>query len=162
MDTYYPPPPEETLVRAVGQHWVKYVFPTFVYLILLTVSVLLFVLAGVAAHHYMWLSHLTFVAALLLFLLSHHWFFLVILSESMAHIIVTNRRVILMRDRLMMHEQMMEYSYDKMKMVEADKYGFLQSILQYGSLQFGSGSGIPLVPHPNRIAKDIEQAMGMK
>ncbi len=157
-----PLPAEETLVRAVGQHWIKYVFPTFVYVILLSVSVLLFVLAGMAAHHYMWLSHATFIAALILFLLSHHWFFLVILSESMAHIIVTNRRVIYMHDRLMTHEQMVEYSYDKMRIVEADKYGFLQSILQYGSLQFGSGSGIPLVPHPNRIVKDIEQAMGMK
>lgn len=151
----------EKLIRIVNQHWIKYVFPAFVYLMLFTVSMLLFVLAGVTAHHSMWLSHITFAIALILFLGTHHWFFLVLLCESASHIMVTNNRVIWMHDRLFLDEQMSEYAFHKMKSVDATKKGMLQTVLRYGSLRFENGAKIPLVPHPNRIAKDIEQAMGL-
>lgn len=154
-------PSGERLIRIRSQHWVKYVFPAFVYTILITVSVLLFVLAGITAHHSMWLSHASFIAALLLSLGTHHWFFLLLLSESSAHIIVTNHRVIMMRDRMLLDEEMNEYAFDKMKTVAARKDGFLQTILRYGSLQFESGPDVRYVPHPNSVARDIEQAMGM-
>jgi len=152
----------EKIIRVVSEHWIKYVLLCFICIVLLSASALLFLLAGYTAHHNMWLSHVSFVVALLLFLVTHHWFFLSLLGESTAHIVVTNRRVIWMRERLFLHEQMMEYAYEKMKTVEAYKEGILQTILRYGSLKFESGAGIPLVPHPNSVAKDIEQAMGMR
>ena len=151
----------EHLIRIKSQHWIKYIFPAFVYLVLTVVSVLLFVLSGITVHHSMWLSHLAFVAALLLFLGTHHWFFLLLLSESSAHIIVTNHRVIMIRDRMLLDEEMNEYAFDKMKTVAAHKDGFWQTILRYGSLQFESGPDVRYVPHPNSVARDIEQAMGM-
>lgn len=152
----------EKLIRIIGQHWIKYIFPVFVYLVLLSVSMLLFILAGTTAHHSMALSHLSFIVALILFLTTHHWFFLFLLCESAAHIIITNRRIVWMHDRLFLDEQMVEYAFDKMKTVGSHKHGILQTILRYGTLQFESGADIPLIPHPNSIAKDIEQAMGLK
>lgn len=153
----------ETLIRIVSEHWIKYLFPFFVAAALLGVSLLLFVLAGLSAHHYLWLSHATFVAALALFLITHHWFFLMLLGESMTHIVVTNRRVLRLRERVFLREEMLEVSYDKMKTVEASKRGLLQTILRYGSLHFeGDKTIITLVPHPNSVARDIEQAMGRR
>lgn len=150
-------------MRVVGEHWIKYVFPVFVHLLLFSVSMLLFVLAGLSAHHYMWLSHLTFIAALCLFLITHHWFFVLFLSESTTHIVVTNHRVVRLRERLLAHEELLEVSFDKIKTVEADKEGLLQTVLQYGSLNFEGGVCIiPLVPHPSTLARDIQQAMGLK
>lgn len=152
----------EKLISIVSQHWIKYLFPVFLYIILFTVSMLLFILAGIASHHSMWLSHMTFLAALLLFLFTHHWFFIMLLCESSAHIVITDHRVVFLHDRLFIDEQMTEYAFEKMKTVEASKRGILQTILRYGSLKFEGGTGIRLVPHPNRVVKDIEQAMGMK
>lgn len=151
----------EKLIRIVSEHWIKYVFPIFIATTLLSISLLLFVLAGLTAHHYMWLSHASFVAALLLFLVTHHWFFLILLGESATHIIVTNHRVMRIRERVLFSEERLEVSFDRMKTVEAKKHGVLQTILRYGNLQFeGEDTIIPLVPHPNSIARDIEQAMG--
>jgi len=152
----------EKLIGIVSQHWIKYLFPVFLYVILLSVSILLFVLAGITAHHTMWLSHTAFIIALLLFLFTHHWFFIMLLCESSSHIVITDHRVVWLHDRLFIDEHMMEYAYEKMKTVEASKHGLLQTILRYGSLKFEGGTGIPLVPHPNRVIKDIEQAMGLK
>lgn len=153
----------EKLIRIVSEHWIKYVFPIFIAIALLSVSFLLFVLAGLTAHHYVWLSHVSFIAALLLFLITHHWFFLMLLGESTTHIIVTNHRVMRLRERVFFREERLEVSFDKMKTVEASKHGLLQTILRYGNLQFeGEKSIIPLVPHPSSVARDIEQAMGRR
>lgn len=157
-----PPANGETLIRILSQHWIKYVFPVFVYCVLFAVSLLLFALAGLTADDAAWLSHLAYIAALALFLVTHHWFFLMLLCESAAHIVVTNHRVVWMHERLFVDEQMREYAFDKMKTVEARKRGVLQTVLRYGTLQFESGLDIPLVPHPNNVAKDIEQAMGLR
>ncbi len=152
----------EKVIRIIGEHWIKYVLPVFIYIMLTGVSVLLFLLAGLTSHHSMWLSHGSFVAAFLLFLFAHHWFFTKLLGESMTHIVITNRRVITLRESYFSREQMVEYAFDKMKTVEACKHGILQTILRYGSLKFESGADVTLVPHPNSVAKDIQQAMGMK
>ncbi len=151
----------ERLIRIMSQHWIKYVFPVFIYTMILLVSILLFILAGVTAHHSMWLSHVSFFAALILFLVNHHWFFLTLLSESATRIIVTNHRVVWMRDKIFLDEQMMEYAFDKMKTVSMHKHGILQTVLRYGELEFESGAILPLVPHPGSVTKDIQQAMGM-
>ncbi|OGJ56952.1 hypothetical protein A3H22_04455 [Candidatus Peribacteria bacterium RIFCSPLOWO2_12_FULL_55_15] len=152
----------EKLIRIVNQHWIKYVIPVFIYVVLLSVCLLLFILAGMTTHHSMWISHLSFVVALICFLVTHHWFFLTLVCESATHVVVTNHRVVWMHDLLFVDEQMMEYAFDKMNTVEARKHGVLQTILRYGTLQFESGTDVPLVPHPNSVIKDIEQAMGLK
>lgn len=152
----------ETIIRVMSEHWIKYVFPVCLYLVLTAVSVLLFLFAGMTAHHQTWLSYAAFIAALLLFLIAHHWFFVKLLSESMTHIVITTRRVIWLRESLFVHERMMEYAFEKMKTVEAGKQGLLQTILRYGTISFEGGAAIPFVPHPNRAVKDIEQAMGLR
>ncbi|OGJ62940.1 hypothetical protein A3C37_05580 [Candidatus Peribacteria bacterium RIFCSPHIGHO2_02_FULL_53_20] len=151
----------EQLIRIANEHWIKYVMPIFVFLILIAVSLLLFFLAGMSAYHVMWISHIAFIPAVLLMLVAHHWFFVMVLSEVADCIIVTDKRLIQLKIRLLQHDAMVEVSFEKMKMVEASKVGLLQNILNYGTLHFeGAKAAIKLVPHPNSVARDIEQAMG--
>jgi hypothetical protein len=57
-------------VAVTDEHWVKYVIPSIIALFLFTITGIIFVLAGMTAHHYVWLSHAAYMAALLLFLLT--------------------------------------------------------------------------------------------
>ena len=154
--------PVEKVIRISGLHWIHHVIPVVVYVLLFGVSLLLFVLAGMAAHHNMWLSHGTFLAALLLMLCDHHWFFAFLMSAATEHIVVTDQRVIVMNTRLFLEDQMFEISFEKMKTVEGRKDGILQNVLRYGSLWFESGSHIDYVPHPGLFVKDIQQSMGRR
>ena len=152
----------ERLLRVIDEHWVKYVFPVFLYVLLTGVSMLLFFFAGLSAHHMMWLSHATFLLAIFLLLLTHHWFFAIILGEAIDCVVLTNLRSIHIETRLLFHDEMRENSFDKMRTIEASKEGILQNLLHYGTLRFQGGADIPLMPHPHRVAKEIEQAMGRK
>lgn len=150
----------ERLIRIIDEHWIKYALPTFIYVLLMGISLLLILLAGLSVHHFMWLSHLTYLAGLSLALLAHHWFFLKLLGEAIDCIVITTQRSIHFETHLLFHDEMRENSFDRMRTVEASKEGLLQNVLHYGTLRFQGGIDIPLVPHPHRIAKDIEQAMG--
>lgn len=151
----------ETLIRMTQEHWIKYVLPAFVYIVLTAMSLGLFFFSGWTAYHSEATALIAYLLALFLFFFAHHWFFMRLLGESMTHIVVTNYRVIRIHERFFSSERMTEYAFEKMKTVEAHKKGLLQTILRYGSIRFESGSDVKLVPHPNSIAKDIEQAMGM-
>lgn len=150
----------EHMVEVTDEHWIKYVGPVLIAIVLLGISLLLFVLAGISAHHTMWLSHTSFVSAMLLFLFTHHWFFMILLSESLDRILVTNRRLLRIRYRLFFQEDILEISFEKMKTVDAKKQGILQNLLGYGTLYFETKlASVPLVRHPNRIANTIQKAM---
>ena len=150
----------ERLVHVTDEHWVKYVVPVTVSFFLLAIAILLFVLAGVSAHHTMWLSHIAFIAALILFLLTFHWLFLVLLSEAMDRIIITNKRLIRIHYRMIFHEDILEISFSKMKSVDVRKSGLIQNLLHYGTLVFEMNKAfVHLVPHPNRVARVIQEAM---
>ncbi len=108
------------------------------------------------------LSLTIFLAAFLLFSFAHHWFFLRLLSEAADSIIITNCRSIHFHTHLFFYSDMRENSFDKMRTVEAVKHGFLQNVLNYGTLRFQGGDDISLVPHPQSVARAIEQAMGRR
>lgn len=150
----------ELLIKSLNEHWIKYIGTMFVAFMLLGISLLMFVLAGVSAHHTMWLSHVSFIAAMLLFVFTLHWLFMTLLSESLDRIIITNRRLLRIQYRLLFSEDILEINFEKMKMVDARKQGILQNILHYGTLYFESTlASVPLVRHPNRIAKIIREVM---
>lgn len=150
----------EHVVKVTDEHWIKLVVPILISLFLFGIALLLFLLAGITAHHYMWLSHTSFFAGLLLFLITLHWFFMMLLSESLDKIIITNQRLLRVQYRLIFHEDILEISFEKMKTVDARKEGLLQNLLHYGTLYFETKlAAVPLVPHPNRIAKIIQEAM---
>lgn len=150
----------EHVMMVTDQHWVKYVIPVTVAVFLFITVLLLFLLAGISAHHYEWLSVITYIIALILFLFTTHWFFIVLLSEALDRIIITNKRLIRTQYSLLFREDILEISFEKMKTVDAQKKGILQNIFHYGTLVFESKlASIPLVPHPNRVAKTIQAIM---
>ncbi len=151
----------EQFIAVVPEHWVKYVRLVLVYLLLLLGGVVCFYVAGLTAYHQQWVSGSFFLFGLFLILVDHHWFFMAALSQVENHIIITTTRIIWIRHRLFFDEEMLEYSFVKMKSVEAKKTTLLQYIFQYGTIKFESGTPIAYVPHPNAVVRTIEQAMGM-
>ncbi|MBI5156343.1 hypothetical protein HZA45_03665 [Candidatus Peregrinibacteria bacterium] len=151
----------ERLICISTEHWIKYVFPSLLYALLMGTSAFFLYLAVLAAPSIHGLSLFFTVAALAVFFLFHHWFFWFLLAESQAHIIVTSRRIVYIHERLLRQEEMVEVSFEKMKTVEARKSNILQIILNYGSLDFESKAKLTRVPHPGTLAMRIEQAMGM-
>lgn len=150
----------EHIVAMVHEHWMRYVFATFIYLCMTIVSFVILFLSQVIADQWMWISHIVFLLSFILILFTNHGYFLFILGESMSQVVVTNHRIIYIHDDLFLHHEMLEFSFSRLKMVESRQHGILQNILNYGELKFDTGPAIPFICHPNRVARDIQQAMG--
>lgn len=155
-------PSSERLIRFARPHWVTHVFPVFLAVVLLTASVVLLLMSGMALTHQSWIAAVAFFGGLSVLLITLHWFFVRMLSDSMEQILITDKRIVHLQLRLLLHEMTHEISFEKMKTVSATKNGFLQNVLSYGSLKFEGGSEVRYVAHPNAVVKDIEQAMGLR
>lgn len=150
----------ERLVQVSYEHWVRFVWPFVLSTVLFGISLLLYTLAGISAHHSMWLSHLTLAAGMLLFSFTIHWYFMVLLGDALDCILITNKRLVRLQYRPLFHDDVLEISFEKMKTVEAQKTGLLQNILRYGTLTFETKlASVPYVWHPNRVAKVIQETM---
>lgn len=160
----------EQLVAALSTHWVKYVFPSFVFCMLLAANMAIVYASRVVAQAYPEVSMaFIFLNTITLFFL-HHWLFHKLLSEAMEDIIITNKRVIWIEESLYCCDNMRQIPLDKIQGVEAEEHGILQTVLGYGTLWFDTGGTITkdsnatmkLVPHPHRLARDINQLLNLK
>lgn len=150
----------ERLIKVSGEHWIKYVLPVAMAICLFSIAVFLLFLAGLSAIHEMWVSHASFITGMALLLFTHHWFFMTLLGEALDGIIITNKRLIRTKCRLIFHEDFLEVSFEKMKTVDSEKRGILQNLFHYGTLMFENNKAtIRLVPRPNHIAHLIQEAM---
>lgn len=163
-------PEGERLIDAFSTHWIKYVVPVLLFVLLMGTSLLFFYFAGLSVRNSEFVSHVCFFIGLVLMLITHHWFFHQVMSEGMVDILITNKRIISMRDCLLFCEDMHEVNLDRIRAVEAQEHGFLQNVLRYGNLWFDTGGSemntatatIERVPHPHRRAKIIMNLMQMK
>lgn len=151
----------EQLVSIHHTHWVRYVLPTLLYLLLLSCSVGLLYASFQTTFFSSGLPTAFFLAGLLLLTFCHHWFLWFLLAETQTYLVVTNKRFIYSSSGLLWGEEILEVSFEKVKTVEATKTTFFQSLFGYGLLQFEPMTKIHYVPHPGTIARQIEQAMGM-
>lgn len=161
---------DERIVRTLSTHWIKYVAPTFAFLIVLSASVAL--LAGADALHTNadGMSFILLFSGLILTYLSVHWYFHTLLSEAMEDVIITTKRIIWIKESLFAVDDMRQIPLDRIQGVEARKHGLAQTILGYGTLWFDTGGTgtaeknamMNLVPHPNRIAGEINQLLRLK
>jgi hypothetical protein len=150
----------EKLICISPEHWIKYVLPFMLYILLTGAALFFFFLATLNTENL--LSFFTFfLVGCAVLICVHHWFYWFLLAESQACIIVTNKRVIHIRQGLLWHEQIMDIAFEKMKTVEAHKKTLLQSFLNYGTLQFEPTVKIHRTPRPGTLVREIEQAMGL-
>lgn len=152
----------ERLIRIAHEHWMVYVRPTIIYLLLSGAAVLLVVFAGYAVTHVDWLAFLAFFVGTTLLLAVCHGFFFVILGEATSCFVITNHRVVHFKNIIIIREDMAEVSFEIIKTVEAHKRGILQYLFNYGSLDFEHKLTIDYVGHPNALARDVHQAMGLR
>jgi len=151
---------DERLVRIIEEHWIKYVAPGIVYIGINAGGLLLLALAGILPDGGNFFADAPLLVGILLLFIAHHWFFAFLLGEAIDCIIITNKRTIVFETKLLVHDDMVENTLEKVRSVEVYQDGILQNVLLYGSLRFQGGTDIHLVPHPHRAAKEIEQAMG--
>ncbi len=152
--------PSEQLLLQSSEHWIKYVLPTFVALILTGMGIVL-VWSAVVAANIADGSLLIFCIGLGVLTAVFHWYFWFLLAEFPVDIIVTNKRVIYVHSGLLWGEDLVEIAFDKLKAVQAHKKNLFQSIFNYGTLDFEGKVKIKRVPHPGTVARVIQQAMGM-
>ncbi|MAE68673.1 MAG: PH domain-containing protein [Candidatus Peribacteraceae bacterium] len=161
---------DEKLVMALSTHWMKYVLPTVIFTIVMGASVVLLIFTRFLSTEIQFISGLSLFASTILIYLLHHWYFHRLLSEAMEDIIITTKRVIWIEESLYVCDNMRQIPLDKIQGVEAEKHGIFQTVLGYGTLWFDTGGTVTtdtnaimkLVPHPHRIAKEINQLLRMK
>lgn len=151
----------ERLICITSDHWIVYVFPSFLYVMLTAVSVFIFYLSASTSVFPSEIAMPMLLMSLACLWVVHHWFFWFLLAESETRIIVTSKRFLYISTGLLWGEETIEVAFEKMRTVEAHKTTLLQSVLNYGTLQFEMNVKIKRVPHPGTIARLIEQSMGM-
>lgn len=153
----------EQIVKILSTHWVKYARPLSMYIILTGACFLLFMLAGELAEGTPIALHGVLFTAMIMLYLVNHWFFHKLLSEAMEDIIITNQRVIWLKESLFIQDDMRQIPLNRIRGVEAHKRGIRQTVLHYGTIWFDTGgtgsqdinATIEFVPHPNDIARLI-------
>lgn len=147
---------DEMLVDTFSTHWVKYAGPSIIYVILLiTGGGMLYLLADQPQ------AILAPSALVIISLLSflNHWFFHRVLGYSLDAVVLTNKRLVMMRANLWINDDNTEHPLVPMRTVEATKKGFIQHILNYGTLTFDVPGGLDLIPQPHHKASVISQIL---
>ncbi len=152
----------ERLIRMRSEHWMVYVLPFFIYILLTISGVFLLIVAGYTVGRSDWIATFAFMISLILLLAACHSFFFVVLGQATSYYVITTHRVIHFKNIIILREEMSEVSFEKIKTVEACKRGFLQYLLNYGSLNFENKLIIEYVGHPHAVARDVHQAMGLR
>lgn len=157
---------QEKIIQALSTHWIKYVAPTFMFSVVLFAAIAMLASAEIFSMLEEQLSGsiVIFIGVVLLYI-AHHWFFHKLLSEAMEDIIITDKRVIWMKELLFCCNEMRQIQLQNIQGVESRKRGLSQTILGYGTVWFDTGgtetsdenARMDMVPHPNRIARQINQ-----
>lgn len=151
------PAHDETVIKRIDDHWMKKVVPVMQYALAFLSGCLLMLLAVLSLHHVPILSYASFLVGTVVILFAHHRFFVFVLSEVAESVFLTNRRVIFFEHRLFELDELREIRLERTKGVMAKKEGFLQNVFNYGTLNFDVGGTIEYVPHPTRLASEIQE-----
>lgn len=153
----------EAPVLLIRTHWMQYVMP----LLLMLLSWLLYFLCTAVSLALMQWNGTAAVIALVgghaLLLLFHHAAFYQIFSASTTRFLVTNKRILGLKQRLWFSDDTLDIPLWKIRSMEIFKKGFLQHVLDYGSIELNRGAfpSIGLVPHPNilhhRITSQLQE-----
>jgi hypothetical protein len=153
----------EERVLLIRTHWMQYVMP----MLLMLLSWLLYFLCTAVSIALMQWNGTAAIAALIgghaLLLLFHHAAFYQIFSASTTRFLVTNKRILGLRQRLWLSDDTLDIPLWKIRSMEVFKKGFLQHVLDYGTIELNRGAfpSIGLVPHPNilhhRITSQLQQ-----
>lgn len=155
----------EQLIRAFSTHWVKYVQPITIFVIVMLSSTAVMFAAYLMRESVWPIAMGFFMASTVFIMLAHHWFFHTLLSEAMEDVIITSERIIWIKEALYQMDDMRQIPLENIQGVEAAKRGLSQTILHYGTVWFDTGgtgtsdenAKLTRVPHPNRVAREINE-----
>lgn len=149
----------ERLMRCTNGHWIQYVPPILVTLLLSAAATALYVAAYSFVESAPGQARIFLFLALIVSLAVCHWFFHFALSEHVSDILLTNKRLLRLERRLWLFDGVDETVLVKIKVVDVKKRGFLRQIFNYGDLWFDTSGGVLLryVPDPKGWAEDIQR-----
>ncbi len=148
----------ERLLRRSHGHWIRHLLPMFIALLLATTAATMLWSAASLAPNDPVSARSFLLVGLLLGLAVLHWFFHLFLSDSVSEVFLTNKRILRFTCRLWLLDDLDETVLARIKVVEIQRRGILQQLLDYGELRFDTSDsrGIALIPHPKTWAADIE------
>ena len=150
----------EQLLLETRHHWMKYVFPTGIYVLLVSIGICALVFAGVSQGAFPGVPMVS-MAALAASLIVHNWFFHFILSENATDVIITSKRIVLLSHRLWFEETCDELVLERIRIVEVHRRGFLRNVFNYGDLSclfdVNAGKTFYFIPNPKKWAGAIER-----
>lgn len=157
----------EVLLWHTSRHFVRYIAPVTVAVLLSVVATLLFWMSVASRDASLAAAQAFCLAAVGVLAVLNHLFFHYVLSESICDIILTKKRVVYITHRLWLSDLMHDIALHQVKAVEAHQTGIVQHLLDYGEIWFdtgGSAAGesnqtIAYVPKPQKWATEISRAM---
>lgn len=157
----------EKLHHATYCHWIRYVQPAAVCIILGAIGVVFAVLASMAVPEALLLAQFLYGVGTLLLLFAYHKFFHTFLSEKLRCILLTNKRVIYFDNHLFLAENEHEIPLRRITDVSIEKIGLMSNLLNYGTLCFDASPtgdtilrrSIRRVPKPHRLTALIGQLL---
>lgn len=157
-----PPSSPEQVVLITRTHWIRYVAPGIVCIVLLCIGTAFIALSGIILLIPMAAATLYVIGAALV-LLSWHKFFHMFFSERMRIIIVTSKRVIYLHMRLYLSSHEHEIPLRRIHDVSVRRIGFITYLLNYGSVCFEAPVSheesmercLPYIPHPDTVGETI-------
>lgn len=169
MNSEIPNDGKEHIVRAFSTHWVKYIQPISIFVIVMLSSVTVLSAAYFMKDNLWPFAIGFFLAGSVFITLAHHWFFHTLLSEAMEDVIITTKRIIWIKESLYQMDDIRQIPLENIHGVEAIKHGFSQTVLRYGNVWFDTGgtttsdenAKLTRVPHPNQVARDINILLGI-
>jgi len=152
-------------VLFINEHWVKYAKPILMALISWILYVICLSLGIVTSEISHVLSMFIIVSGHLLLLTFHHASFIGFINVSTQQVLITNRRILSIRQKLWISDNITDIPLWRISSVQVQKKGFLQQVLDYGSLILNRGElpNVERVPNPHAVhTKLIPQIQDMQ
>ena len=153
---------DEKLVFVRRQHWMCYVAPVAICLLVLIIGLLLLSFSSFGTPERTVIAQIVFFLGFSIVLCSYHALLHTLLSAYSTVVICTTKRVIHFKQRLFFVDDREEIHLNRIHTVEARQRGILQSLFHCGSIWFDAMEHISYIAHPHRTVKEITHVLGMK
>ena len=141
----------EKPLHLLSEHWIRYAKSVLLVVIALGIYIACIIASSIIHDLNHTVSVVITIAGHVLLLLFHHAAFYQFLSASTNQYLISNRRILGSHQDLWFSDDLIDIPLWRIRSIEVQKKGFLQHILDYGSLILNSGELPTLrrIPHPH-------------
>lgn len=126
--------PSEEVILSLKDHWIVLLKPAIFLIFGVILTSLIFGIGTITAPASEELKWLLYMIAYTILLVSVHFFFILLFSWMISNIIVTNKRLIEIKYRSFVMDDINHAEMSKINEVEKIKHGLWKNILNYGDI----------------------------